>query len=163
MSEHRLSKEEFKKEMKQKRLALFKKANDQLDEVISDSSALLKYLKLQSLIGYNATNTLLVMSENPDATYVKDYARWKEFKAFPQKDEKGIPILEPSQEYTKKDGTKGINYNIKHVFDVSQTNYKGDLPIAPSKESLLKAILYKRNVDVEYLDTTSHLNMTKLV
>ena len=158
MSEHRLSKEEFKNEMKQKRLALFKKANEQLDIVTSDSSSLLKYLKLQALIGYNATNTLLVMSENPDATYIKDYARWKEFGAFPKKDEKGIPILEPSKEYTRKDGTKGINYNIKHVFDVSQTNYKGELPSTPIKESLIKAITYKTDIDIEYLDNTSHLN-----
>ena len=40
-----------------------------------------------------------------------------------QKGAKSISILEPV-EYAKKDGTTGISYNVKKVFDVSQTNGK---------------------------------------
>ena len=39
------------------------------------------------------------------------------------KGERACPFFEPV-EYTKKDGTPGIAYNVKKVFDVAQTNGK---------------------------------------
>ena len=33
-------------------------------------------------------------------------------------------ILEPSKEYTREDGTKGISYNAKVVYDISETSAK---------------------------------------
>lgn len=158
MNEYKLSKAEFKEEKKKQRLALFKVANEQLDKITNDSSSLLQYLKLMALIGYNPTNTLLIFSVNPNATLVKDYSRWRELGAFPKKSTKGIPILEPSKEYTKRDGTSGVNYNIKHVFDITQTTYEIETPSLPSTERLIKAITYKDDIQIEYLDNTSHLS-----
>ena len=158
MNEYKLSKAEFREEKKKQRLALFKIANEQLDLVTDNPSSLLDYLKLMALIGYNPTNSLLVFSVNPKATLVKDYSRWRELGAFPKKATKGIPILEPSKEYTKRDGTSGVNYNVKHVFDITQTTYDIESPSLPSIESLIKAITYKDDIQIEYLDNTSHLN-----
>lgn len=40
------------------------------------------------------------------------------------KDAQKIVILEPSKEYTREDGTKGISYNAKVVYDISETSAK---------------------------------------
>lgn len=55
-----------------------------------------------------------------------------------QKGAKSISILEPV-EYAKKDGTTGISYNVKKVFDVSQTN--GKRPPAPTVNRDPKALI----------------------
>lgn len=40
------------------------------------------------------------------------------------KDAQKIIILEPSKEYTREDGTKGVSYNAKVVYDISETSAK---------------------------------------
>lgn len=40
------------------------------------------------------------------------------------KDAQKVVILEPSKEYTRDDGTKGISYNAKVVYDISETSAK---------------------------------------
>lgn len=153
-----LSSEERKQRMKERRTELYKIANEQLDKVTSDSSSLLSYLRLQAFIGYDVTNTLLVMSVNPTAVCVKDYSRWKDYGYYPTLNQKGIPVIAPSKEYTKRDGTTGVNYNIKHVFDVTQTTCKEKYPKFPDKEILPFAIQYNSDIRIEYMDNTSHLN-----
>ena len=38
-----------------------------------------------------------------------------------KKNQKGIVILEPGDEYTREDGSIGVSYNPKKVFDITQT------------------------------------------
>jgi len=158
MYENNLSSEERKQRMKEKRMALYQVANEQLELVTSDASTLLSYLRLQAYIGYDVTNTLLVMNVNPNAVLVKDYSRWKESGYYPKEKQKGIPIIAPSKEYIKRDGSTGVNYNIKYVFDVTQTTCKESYPVFPDKEILLFGISYKSDIKTEYVDNTAHLN-----
>ena len=109
MSEQRLSKEEFKEKMKSRRMEIFKTANGQLEKIMNNPSLYLQYLKMQSTFGYTISNTILIMHSNPNATFLKDYSRWKELNAFPKKNEKGIAILEPSHEYIKPNGSKVLS------------------------------------------------------
>ena len=53
--------------------------------------------------------------------YEKMKADWQEDGVKVSKGAKSLSILEPV-EYAKKDGSTGIAYNVKKVFDVSQTN-----------------------------------------
>lgn len=52
--------------------------------------------------------------------YEKMKADWQEDGVKVSKGAKSLSILEPV-EYAKKDGSTGIAYNVKKVFDVSQT------------------------------------------
>ena len=61
--------------------------------------------------------------------YEKMKADWQEDGVKVSKGAKSLSILEPV-EYAKKDGSTGIAYNVKKVFDVSQTN--GRRPAAPT-------------------------------
>ena len=52
------------------------------------------------------------------------YSKWKANRVYVNKDAQKIIILEPSKEYTREDGTKGISYNAKVVYDISETSAK---------------------------------------
>ena len=73
---------------------------------------------------------------------------------------KSISILEPV-EYAKRDGTTGISYNVKKVFDVSQTN--GKRPPAPTvnrdPKALITVMLDSSPVEVEATNELSYPNM----
>lgn len=77
-----------------------------------------------------------------------------------QKGAKSISILEPV-EYAKKDGTTGISYNVKKVFDVSQTN--GKRPPAPTvnrdPKALITVMLDSSPVEVEATNELPYPNM----
>ena len=72
--------------------------------------------------GYSVGNILLLSVQKPDAMWIEDYKYWKENNAFIRKGQTGIILLEPGNEYTRKDGSVAVSYNAKRVFDVSQTN-----------------------------------------
>lgn len=78
---------------------------------------------------YSAANALLIYNQYPQATQLKDFNDWAEEKVSINKGAKSISILEPV-EYARDDGSTGISYNVKKVFDVSQT--KGKQSPAPS-------------------------------
>ena len=52
---------------------------------------------------------------------LKDFDDWGKDNVKITKGAKSISILEPV-EYTRADGSPGISYNVKKVFDVTQTN-----------------------------------------
>lgn len=61
-------------------------------------------------------------------------------------------LLEPGDEYTRKDGSTGVNFNAKRVFDLSQTDYKA-VPVPSVKldtRLLLRALLADRPCAVVY-------------
>lgn len=155
-----LSKEEYAQKMKETRAELFEKVNVQIMKVVESGGNYLQYLKLQATLGYTVTNTLLIMNQNPEATLLKDAARWKQDGHYINKGEKGIHILMPGGEYQKRDGTKGINYNPKFVFDISQVNIGKDTQYQPkeySPELLVNGIVYQASIRPEVVAPTSDM------
>lgn len=150
----RVSKEEFAKMMNDRRQALYDLSEKQIEVVSKDPKQYTDYLKLMANTDYTPTNTLLVMVQKPDATYLKDGNRWQELKCYRKKGSKGIQILEPKGEYQKKDGSIGTTYDIKYVFDVSQlsTPYQVS-PKQYSLEKLVRGLTYDSTVKVQKLDT----------
>lgn len=85
---------------------------------------------------YSTSNSILIYTQKPDATYVAGYYAWKNtFHRRVRKGEKSIRILAPIRKYTVEqtdDGEEEQKYRITgfrpvSVFDVSQTVGK-DLP-----------------------------------
>lgn len=154
----RLSKEEYAKKMKETRNALFIKANEQALIAVSDENNYLTYLTLQATLGYTVPNTLLVMAQQPEATIVMDFSHWKEEGVSLKKGAKGIQILEPSGEFTRRDGSIGTNYNPKYVFDISQTTDEllGNMTHYEIAD-LVKAVTYKTDIIPEVVNKNSTL------
>ena len=79
-----------------------------------------KHLHCQSRMDrYSAANALLIYSQYPQATQLKDFNDWGKDNVKITKGAKSVSILEPV-EYTRADGSPGISYNVKKVFDVTE-------------------------------------------
>ena len=120
----RLSTEEWAAMKQAEKEAVYAMIDETATEVVSDPAKFQSFLDTQSRMDrYSAANALLVYKQRPDATQLKSFGDWGEENIRVNKGEKSFSILEPV-EYTKKDGSPGIAYNVKKVFDVAQTNGK---------------------------------------
>lgn len=150
----RMPKEEYAKMMNERRQSLFDLSEKQTDIISQDSDEYMHFLKLMGNTDYTPTNTLLVMAQKPDATYLKDGNHWQELKCYRKKGEKGIQILEPKGEYEKKDGTIGTNYAIKYVFDITQLSTTFTVPQKHyTLEQLVRGLTYDTSVKLQKLDS----------
>ena len=125
-----------------------KEITDKLEQGIQDlfdSEKYTSYLKTMSKFhNYSFRNTLLIVMQNPQASYVAGYGAWQtKFKRQVRKGEKGIKIFAPAP-YKKtveektfdKDGNAHIEekeivvpaFKLTTVFDISQTEGE-DLPM----------------------------------
>ena len=105
-------------------------------------------------------DALLIFKQLPEASQLKNFDDWSKDNVKIQKGAKSISILEPV-EYAKRDGTTGISYNVKKVFDVSQTN--GKRPPAPTvnrdPKALITVMLDSSPVEVEATNELPYPNM----
>jgi hypothetical protein len=125
------------------------------ESLTQDSSKFKGYLDVQSKFDrYSVANNLLILAQKPEATRLSDYKTWKENDSAIKKGEKGISILEPGEEYTREDGSIGVSYNVKKVFDISQTNAKQTTPPAVRKDDrlLIKALVSNALVTINISD-----------
>ncbi|MCD7827252.1 MAG: hypothetical protein LUG85_01770 [Clostridiales bacterium] len=94
-------------------------------EMMADGKSFRQYLDVQGRFDrYSVANAILVSSQMPEATQLKDYNAWKQSRVYVNKDAQKIVILEPSKEYKRDDGTKAVGYNAKVVYDISETSAK---------------------------------------
>lgn len=94
-------------------------------EMMISGDSFRQYLDVQGRFDrYSVANAILVSAQMPEATQLKDYNTWKQSRVYVNKDAQKVVILEPSKEYTRDDGTKGISYNAKVVYDISETSAK---------------------------------------
>ena len=137
----KLTKEEFAKKMKAQRESLFDLANSQLSIIVSDPHKFTSFLALMATINYTVNNSLLVYAQKPYAKELKSLDKWQEINVKVNKGEKGIQILEPSGEFIKRDGSKGISYSPRYVFDISQTSCHQDKEFNVSLETIRQGLL----------------------
>ena len=116
-------KEEWIARKKAERQAVFERVDEYLEDIKEKGDKLQIYLDVQARFGaYSVSNALLIAAQRPNATKLADFTKWQEQGASVKKGEVAIDILEPGQEYIKRDGTTAVNYNVKKLFDVLQTN-----------------------------------------
>ena len=129
------------------RQAVYDMADRTAESVARDGEAFRSYLDVQARFDrYSATNALLILAQMPQATQLKDFNGWKDSGASIRRQQKGITILEPGEEYTREDGSVGTYYNVKRVFDISQTTdspsrAKTDPVVNTDERLLLKALI----------------------
>ena len=116
------SPEEYKQFKKEEKEAVYQLVDSAVANVVSSPAEFQKFLDTQARMDrYSAANALLIYKQCPEATQLKDFDGWREENVRIKKGAKSISILEPV-DYTRADGTQGISYNVKKVFDVSQTS-----------------------------------------
>lgn len=153
-----LSKQEFAQKMKEKRKKLFEIADRQLEITCTKPEKYLEFLHLLAIHGYDITNTLLIQAQHPNAVLLKDVARFRTDDLHIKKGEKGIAIFQPGTTYQRRDGSIGINYNVKHVFDITQTSADSiPSPKEYDKSQLAYAFSHKEKDSNRSTDLENHL------
>lgn len=157
----RLSKEEYAEKKRAEKEQVYQMIDDTAREIVSDPEKFKAFLDTQSKMDrYSAANALLIFNQLPEAAQLKDFDDWGKENVKITKGAKSVSILEPV-EYTRKDGTNGVSYNVKRVFDVSQTT--GRKPPAPSvnrdPKALISTMLDSAPVEVASTDELPYPNM----
>lgn len=154
--------EEFYKEAwaaqkKAERDEVYALADATAEEVCKDSGKFRDYLDVQANFRhYSATNALLILAFNKDARKLGDKDYWRDQGVYIKRQEFGRPIkiIESNGEYTRDDGSIGVSYNIKKVYDISQTTsrIKAQPPVSYDERALLNALIYKHPVPIQSVD-----------
>lgn len=156
-----LSPEEYVAKKKAEKDAVYQMIDDAATEIVNAPEKFRGYLDTQARMDrYSAANALLIYKQQPQATQLKEFRDWQEDGVKVSKGAKSLSILEPA-EYAKKDGSTGIAYNVKKVFDVSQTN--GRRPAAPTLDrdprKLVAIMLDTAPIDVATVEELPSPNM----
>jgi len=155
----RLSKEEYAEKMKGLREELFSLSDKTAMEVSADGGRYEKYLDVQGRFDrYSAVNALLILAQQENlpsgaAARLGDFDYWKERNGF-VREKSVLSILEP-HEYVKDDGSPGVGYNAKKVFDISQVDtrkVRRDSPPHHTERQLLGALVNKAPVTITGTD-----------
>ena len=150
-SNETFNKDDWKKQRQESRA----KAYEMLEEgtkSLMDTDKFKSYLDVQSRFDrYSVSNAILVTHQMPEATKLGDSKYWQEQGGYINKGEKAITILEPGKEFTREDGTTGVNYNAKKVFDITQTNAEDTRRNRklPNENVLIKVLIKSSPVPVE--------------
>lgn len=148
----RMNPDEWAAKKKAERLAAYELADTTTKDITIDGNRFREYLDLQSRLDrYSVTNVLLVLAHNPNATQLRSKSSWAEQGANILADEKAISIIEPGDKYYRDDDTPGTYYNVKWVYDISQTDAKAEPTPTVNRDQrqLLSALISKRPVDIE--------------
>jgi len=144
------NKDEWAASKQAERNEVYEMMDTATESVLSNGGEFQRYLDtLSKFDRYSAGNVLLVLKQMPEATQLRDFDGWKEKNANIKKNEKGIRILEPGDEYTREDGTTGVSYNVKKVFDISQTTARREQQNAHTdSRELIRALMQASPVTV---------------
>ena len=157
----RLSPEEYAAKKKTEKEKIYMMIDETAKEVVQSPDKFKGYLDVQSRMDrYTANNVLLMYKQFPQAIQLKDFRDWQEIGVKVKKGAKSLSILEPV-EYAKSDGSPGISYNVKKVFDISQTN--GKRPAAPTANrdprKLAAVMLDSAPINIESVDELPYPDM----
>lgn len=157
----RLTKEEYAERKKAEKERVYQMVDDTAMDIVSDPEKFRAFLDTQSRMDrYSAANALLIYNQLPEATQLKDFDDWGKDNVKIVKGAKSISILEPV-EYARQDGTTGISYNVKKMFDVSQTNGRRLPAVSANRDpkALITTMLDVSPVAVEATNELPYPNM----
>lgn len=141
-TEQPFDREAWAQQKREQRQELYNLIEEMSEKTFTDPSALSDYLNMQARLGKaSVANTLLMIAQKPNATFISGFDDWQKRGRSVKRGEKAALVLEANGEYERPDGTMGVNFDVKRVFDISQTYGK---PIrertAPPIKTALKAI-----------------------
>lgn len=149
-------KEAWAEKKQAERKEIYDLADTTAVEISKDGEKFRNFLDVQARFDrYSPTNALLIYAQMPEATQLKDFDGWKDAGVSVQRKAKSVKILEPGKEYDREDGTRGTSFEVKRVFDVSQT--RGRLRTAPmvkpDDRALLKALISRTPVPIQTVES----------
>ena len=115
-------KDAYKERKQAERDEAYRLADITAEKAAASGEEYVKYLNVQARYNrYSVNNALLIAAQMPDATKLATFEEWQENKVQIRAGAKAITLLEPGREYQRGDGSVGAAFNVKNVFDISQT------------------------------------------
>lgn len=115
-------KDAFAAEKKKQREDAFALVDKTLEEAMTARDKFRDYLHVQGQFDrYSVNNALMVAAQMPSAKLLKSKQDWKQLGISLRKGARKLLILDPHK-YTKPDGSMATGYNVKEVYDISQTS-----------------------------------------
>lgn len=148
-------KNEWAMQKKQERETIYQLIDQSAMESVSSVESLETVLNVMARFDrYSVGNVLLIAKQKPNATKLADFDTWKDSGALVKKGETGIMILGPGREFAKEDGSVGVTYNTRRLFDISQTTSQIEIaPAMTDTRTLLKGLLFNPPCEIVIDDT----------
>ncbi len=146
--------EEYKQRKIEEKQQLYELIDAGTEKMKESREDLMKYLAMQQHFDrYTVGNVIAIMQQRDTAVQLKDFDSWKAQRASIKKGANHIKILEP-YDYLTPDGRKGVGYNVKKVYDVSDTTARPAVRFrqVQDKDMLLRALVDKPNVSMKVID-----------
>ena len=116
-------KDAYMEKKQSEREAAFRLADVTAERAASSPDAYAAYLNVQARFNrYSVNNALLIAAQMPDATKLATFDEWRENNVQIKSGAKSIMLLSPGKEFERDDGSVGASFNVKKVFDISQTH-----------------------------------------
>ena len=116
-------KDAYMEKKQSERDAAFRLADVTAERAASSPDTYATYLNVQARFNrYSVNNALLIAAQMPDATKLATFDEWRENNVQIKSGAKAIMLLSPGKEFERDDGSVGASFNVKKVFDISQTN-----------------------------------------
>ncbi len=156
----RFDKDAWIKKKQEDRKNAYELIDKTASEIVSDPEKFKTYLDVQGRMDkYSVGNALLITTQLPKATQLKEFEDWKEAGAYIKKNATSITILEPGESYTRSDETQATSYNAKKMFDISQTTFKPNNRTTNYDDKIkLTALLKDCPVNVKAVDDIDGTN-----
>ena len=120
---NRMNPDEYSELKKQEKAEVFELLSSSTQKLLS-AEKLKEYADMQAKhFNHSVSNVLLIMEQDPEATWVRSYDDWKKDGVTVLKGETGIKTL-GSYRFQKRDGTMGMGSKVVKMFDVKQTVIK---------------------------------------
>ena len=138
------SKDAYREKKQNERDSCYRLADDTAKRATASSEVYASYLNVQARYNrYSVVNALLLTAQCPNATRLATFEQWQKNNVQIKKGSKAIMLLEPGKEYQMPDGRTGTHYNVKKVFDISQTDAQPhQTEISRDQKLLMKALIH---------------------
>ncbi len=144
--------DEYKARKQQERSDTYALLENTAEEIKGSSELFQTFLDVMARFDrYSVNNAILITAQMPEATKLADFDTWKNANVNVNRGESAISILEPGKEYEKQDGSTGTSFNVKKVFDISQTN---------SRERVMPTVTRDERLLLKSLITNAPCKMT---
>ena len=152
MVDNKFDKKIYKDKMKEKLKFAYKLIDDSVEQLKMSKEFFQNYIDVQSRFDiYTVRNALLIAQQNPKATQLKSYEKWRESQAiFKRRYPEKIVILEPRQT-TTKDGKTISGFTAKEVIDISEVSIK-QTEKNYDKKLLIQSILHNCPVELKVIE-----------
>ena len=153
----RLSKEEWAVKKQEERNKAYEDIAYMTEQIQQSPLALETYLFVQSRFPmHSVNNAMLITMQDKNAKRIGSYDYWKQQGGTVLKGPKPIFILEPNGQYERKDGSIGTNFDVKRVYDISQTNLRYNPPVRYSDRTKLQALIEKSPVKIQVVESVEY-------